>query len=269
MQELGLDFTRQCNSKCTTCNIWKDKSQTTLGLKQIEDVLSSNEMKDCTNVYVTGGEPFLTDDIIQIGIMMRKYLPKAIMTGATNGIATKQILKRVNELKGMGMQMLLEVSFNGLPDTHNKTRGVKCYEQAFATLTGLKELGALAGIAYLRTLENTKGDDDFIVELAKRFQCGISTMEFELSGSRYHTDNKRVFKGWNFDCPALKRIVFINAYGDVLACEKDFVEVKLGNLYLMGFDEIMKRKQEVIDWIATKKCQPCDLICLRNKRLDQ
>ncbi|UCC99686.1 MAG: DUF115 domain-containing protein, partial [Phycisphaerales bacterium] len=80
---LVLDFTRLCNSKCTYCGIWKMKDGPELGLEAIKKLFCSLRPFGLSTCYVTGGEPYISDKIVDIARLMHTYLPKCRLSGAT------------------------------------------------------------------------------------------------------------------------------------------------------------------------------------------
>ncbi len=59
--------TCRCNGKCQICGIWRttDPGKSEMALNEIEDLLSENRgfLRDITSIQVTGGEPYLREDL--------------------------------------------------------------------------------------------------------------------------------------------------------------------------------------------------------------
>jgi len=71
----NLAITYRCDSRCTTCNIWKiqnhQKDELTLG--EIDSFFKENRefLKDVESIQITGGEPYLREDLTEI---IKKYM---------------------------------------------------------------------------------------------------------------------------------------------------------------------------------------------------
>jgi MoaA/NifB/PqqE/SkfB family radical SAM enzyme len=96
---------------------------------------------------LTGGEPFLRDDLPEIVELGLKYLKPRIIHLPTNGIAakrviqlTKEILARINN-SGLKPQVTVKPSIDGIGEMHDHIRGVPGnWKQLLATIDGLHEL---------------------------------------------------------------------------------------------------------------------------------
>ncbi|AGT43801.1 radical SAM protein [Treponema pedis str. T A4] len=78
--QVGLNVTNKCNLKCVHCSK-KNKNEDMLNWKEIIDICKNKEV---LNIYLTGGEPFLHNDILEI----IKYIKekKITLSILTNGI---------------------------------------------------------------------------------------------------------------------------------------------------------------------------------------
>jgi len=256
MQELILNYTERCNGKCTTCNLWKIKKPKTLSLDIIEKLLQADRLKGLEKCYLSGGEPFMTNDCVKIAELLKKYHPSITLLGATNSVSP--ILERILKMK---IKVSLSVSLNGTPDTNDKTRGEGHFEKAIQLMNELKQNNIPFDIAYL---EINASEIDFINELAKDFGVNVGVTKLR-KGERYGTEEGLTDLCPNFNCPALTDIIVVNPDGSVTACEKKMDELYLGNLYKTDLDKMNWDK--VKNFIKEKKCQPCSMLCFYNKRL--
>jgi len=139
--ELNFAITYKCNSRCTICNIWREKSENELSLREIEKFVKKIDFIHW--VRLTGGEPFLRRDYVQIVKILKKNLPNLFMlTTPTNGLLTELILEKVKEvLKFFDKRYVITVSLDGPPIIHDKIRGVKgSWNKAVETYNKLKTL---------------------------------------------------------------------------------------------------------------------------------
>jgi MoaA/NifB/PqqE/SkfB family radical SAM enzyme len=67
-----LYVTDRCNLQCRMCNIWKRKSKE-MTINEIEHCAKSLKELKVSNVVITGGEPFLRPDIVEIVRLLNDY----------------------------------------------------------------------------------------------------------------------------------------------------------------------------------------------------
>jgi MoaA/NifB/PqqE/SkfB family radical SAM enzyme len=85
---------------------------------------------------VTGGEPFLRDDLGEILDVLKKKAKRVVIS--TNGFLTKKTLEVMASHRDVGVR----ISFDGIGETHDKIRGVpRAHARALDTLKELKTLG--------------------------------------------------------------------------------------------------------------------------------
>lgn len=125
-----IPITNKCNCHCVMCNIWKSKQTNDLKLKDFENIAKSNIFKnEIRSINITGGEPFLRNDIVKIITTFIKncnYLDSIVIN--TNGILTHQITNSVEDLLkyfNNQLKLIIFISLDGLGKTHDKVRGVQ------------------------------------------------------------------------------------------------------------------------------------------------
>lgn len=132
---LTFSVTNLCQSKCRTCSIWKlyrdnpDKRKEELSIDEIENIF-----KSLGHIYVfniSGGEPFIRQDLPQIIELACRYLTPAIIHIPTNAIAvdtverkTKDILDIIKKINA-GIQLTVKPSLDHAGEKHDDIRGVK------------------------------------------------------------------------------------------------------------------------------------------------
>ena len=91
---------------------------------------------------LTGGEPFLRDDLPEIHAAVRSACPRARTVVSTNGILTDRIVAAVRAMARREPEIGVAVSLDGPPEMHDRMRGVPgAYDRAMATVRGLQEAG--------------------------------------------------------------------------------------------------------------------------------
>lgn len=142
---LIYQVTTACNSRCRMCGIWKTKPENELGLKEFEDLISNPLMQKIRWVNLTGGEPFVRKDIVQLVKALRDRLPALELVAVpTNGFLTEKVLATVKEfLDVLGNEILLNVnvSIDDIGEKHDFIRRTPGgYQKAITTLDELMKL---------------------------------------------------------------------------------------------------------------------------------
>ncbi len=90
-----LYVTERCNLQCQMCNIWKRKSEE-MTIKEIERCAKILKELKVPNIVVTGGEPFLRPDIVEIVMLLNDYgFSVRLQTNGT--LVTKEKIKALAE----------------------------------------------------------------------------------------------------------------------------------------------------------------------------
>jgi len=137
-KDLILAITYRCNSRCIMCNIWQ-KQGNGRELK-LEDFYKLPE--NLRDINITGGEPFLRQDLYEIVKIITQSCPKAKIIISTNGFATDLIMDQMKKILVIRPDIGIAVSLDGIGEAHDKIRGiVGGYDKAIATIKGLRTLG--------------------------------------------------------------------------------------------------------------------------------
>lgn len=148
---LTYSVTAACQSKCKTCNIGlkyienPDRKKEDLTLEEIEKIF-----KSIGQIYffnISGGEPFLRNDLPQIIELACKYLKPRILHTPTNAILSKKIrdltiesLEIINRYDSH-VPFTVKPSIDGVGEVHDTIRGVKGnFKQLEKTIRYLKEI---------------------------------------------------------------------------------------------------------------------------------
>jgi len=139
ISKIIFNITWNCNSRCEICDIWKYKKNTEKELTIDEIKMIFKEFKNLNNIVITGGEPFLRDDLPEI----ISCISATNIRINTNGLASDKIvnsLKKILKLKNFE-NLIISISIHGIGSKHDKIRGVpKAYKRALKTLNLVKEL---------------------------------------------------------------------------------------------------------------------------------
>jgi MoaA/NifB/PqqE/SkfB family radical SAM enzyme len=131
IRELHLELTHRCNLKCVMCHHWEmpfddpASVKREMGLAQIKGFCDEAKLLDDVQVIVlTGGEPWLKTDIVDIAAYLRGRFPGASLGILSNFWNTEMVRRRLKELDARGVKKLwLGSSLDGLEDTHDEVRG--------------------------------------------------------------------------------------------------------------------------------------------------
>jgi MoaA/NifB/PqqE/SkfB family radical SAM enzyme len=137
---LHITVTNRCDLRCGFCNVWKERPKRDIDPGVIRALTGSGYFRDFRIIEFGGGEPFLVD----LPALAKEFIPAGIkmVLITTNGQATGRILEQVRDLLRIGdFSLILNVSLDGLEETHDRIRGMSgSFQRATATLRGLAEL---------------------------------------------------------------------------------------------------------------------------------
>jgi MoaA/NifB/PqqE/SkfB family radical SAM enzyme len=140
---LTVSLTSRCNSRCATCNIWQSEP-TELELDELSAIFR-NLGRAPYWFTMSGGEPFLRKDIVDICGAAHDYCRPGIMNIPTNGILSHTIPVRVREIlkRCPGTQLVVNLSIDGIGAEHDAIRGVDGnFEKAIETYQALRQIDA-------------------------------------------------------------------------------------------------------------------------------
>jgi len=195
---LVYQLTNSCNSRCQMCNIWKKDSSGELSVDEIRLILSKPIFKELRWVNLTGGEPFMREDIAQVAGIL-STLPKLEgIAIPSNGFLTDRIVDGVEEiLKTIQKKQFLSVtlSIDGFEETHDDIRGVPgSFKKVMKTLDALllikkKHKNFNVGIQPTISKRNLSEIWDFYKEMKKKCSVGFAVM-LTSEGYYSNTDSK-------------------------------------------------------------------------------
>lgn len=260
--------TYRCNARCTMCNRYKVPSD-----KDRE--ISIETIKKLPPMYftnITGGEPFLRDDLKDIVRELYKKSDRIVIS--TNGYFTDKIVDLAKEFPQIGIR----VSIEGTQKTNDAIRGIKNgYERGLDTLQKLKAMG-LKDIGFGMVIQDKNADDILpLYEISEKMDMEFATAT--LHNSFYFVENNNIIndrqyvakntellinrllksnspKKWfrayfnhgliNYmysqprllPCDMSFDTFFIDPYGDVMPCNGTEKKMVMGNLNNKSWDEV-------------------------------
>jgi len=140
--KLNFSVTYMCQSRCVHCSIWQIKPKNELTIDEIREFASQNNYFKW--VELTGGEPFLRSDIVEIAKTFTENCGGLyLMTMPTNSLCSYEMeIRKIEEILKLGMpHFVITVSLDGYRELHDKIRGVPGnYDRAIRLFKGLQEL---------------------------------------------------------------------------------------------------------------------------------
>lgn len=283
--------TFQCNSRCNMCGIWykyisnPQELKNELSYEEIRDFLLRNRdfLRDLRHIGLTGGEPFLRKDIVEIVKSIREVLPHVETGIQTNG-QMDIIKEEISQILEFYPKFSLAVSIDGTRETHDRVRGSKgSFDRAIDLIKYARSLGipvtsgmTLTELNYREIKEVKKIADElgtefscFLPEEAEYFNnknsnyCLDENMKKEISASlkelfsyHYYMDNLRLFmndKRKNYPpCYSGYTSLVIDPYGNVKACI--LREDSFGNIREQSLREMLSSERACKIRKSLKNC---------------
>lgn len=299
---ISLLVTWKCNSRCTTCSIWNKKPTKELSLKQIDKIFRDPMLGRLTEVVVSGGEPFLRTDLVEI-IKSIYQNTKASIGITTNGLLTERAVNYTRKILADQIPVSIYISLDG-PDaeTYEKTRriagGFEKTVRTIKSLSGLIQKGKFeldVGLTIsknnINKVEQTKAlinrinpNIGFGVRLAENAEYfSNSGHDFKLAQNEkqqivslleklkdgnidfYYENIKQYLKNSvypDFNCTAGKTSFYITPEGMLTICAKYLQEFEIGDLKTNSITEFLSSNR-AINYLV-KTCHGCLDPCQRS-----
>jgi len=170
---LMLYVTDNCNLRCKHCFYWKevDNPRNAHSIEEIEKLTKS--LKERLDLLtLTGGEPFVRKDLVDIvRLFVQNNKVKRIHI-ATNGLLPDLTVRKTNEmlaLLGSHTRLTMQFSIDGFEDAHDKVRGMKgAFQKTCETVKKLMEIHdkrlavSVATVVHRDNFHEMKNFKDFI-----------------------------------------------------------------------------------------------------------
>jgi len=138
--------TNKCNSRCEHCFFSKELNkieEKDLSLEEIEKF--SKQLGKLIWISLSGGEPFLREDIDEIFKIFVKNNNVEDFSIPTNGILSDKIYEKTKKMleyaKNTSVKVFsLSLSLDGTKEVHDKIRGINCFDNVIETYNKLEKL---------------------------------------------------------------------------------------------------------------------------------
>jgi MoaA/NifB/PqqE/SkfB family radical SAM enzyme len=134
--------TWRCNARCIFCDIWKKESSLKDEMTPPEIETFFSDFKRIDVFRLSGGEPFLRDDIAEIINRVDSVTAVSMFHITSNGILTERIVRAMEKVKNPG-KVHIKISIDNVGEKHDIIRGVPgAYDRAMETIDRLCALRA-------------------------------------------------------------------------------------------------------------------------------
>lgn len=278
------DINNECNLNCKHCRVSEKNDNEKLSLKEAKSLLSECWYNGITMLNLSGGEPFLRDDIFEILDYAEKFEDIVITTNGT--LLNEEKCKKLSTYKNIK----LSISLDGLEETHDKFRRKKgAFKKVIDILPVLNKNNIKYAIKYTLSKETAKDAIELLNLVAKMgakefnvrrvIVAGNANKDMVLSNEEYKNIIRELIKNcrklnvkfrtgdpllipifseiWGIDiknddlskiyagCQAGDEIIYIDYKGNVGACS--YIPKFADNIKDKPLDEILKNNKLFID----------------------
>jgi len=178
--DMCIILTYRCMMRCSMCHIWKNPTER-------EKEITPEEISRLPSVKfinLTGGEPFLRDDIEEVVRVCFTKAPRVVIS--TSGWMEDSIIALAKKYPQIGIR----ISIEGLSRKNDELRGQPGgFDRGLRTLLTLKEM-KIKDIGFGCTVSNNNSDDMlWLYKLSRALGVEFATAAFHNSYYFHKTDN--------------------------------------------------------------------------------
>ena len=177
----SIIVTYRCNAKCNMCDVWHypTNSENELKLETIE------KLPQMFFANVTGGEPFIRQDLPEIIGLLRKKAKRIVIS--SNGFFTSRIITLFEKYPDLGIR----ISIEGLQRTNDEIRKIpNGFDRTLRTLLTLREM-KIKDIGFGITVQDMNAPDlVHLYSLAKALGYEFATASLHNSHYFHKLDNR-------------------------------------------------------------------------------
>lgn len=150
-QAISLELTRRCVCRCVMCNIWQvPRTEPELSLPEWMELLADPLLLDLRELDLTGGEPFLRDDLVAlvraVCRLKQTHLTRLRSVAiTTNGVLSDRVVGVVAEMlqvmRERGLELVVVCALDAVGPLHDEIRRHPgAWSSVEQTIAGLVEL---------------------------------------------------------------------------------------------------------------------------------
>jgi len=179
---INLEVTKRCNARCDFCDYWKEKAPA-----ELTDYTPVVQALDPLSLSLTGGEPFLRNDLPELISSLRKSFGFLFISLITNG--SLLTLEKGLEVWEAGLDEF-SISLDYPDERHDRERGIPgLVKKIFSVAPRLRAAGVNLCFNVVIKRENYQD----IPEIVKRSaDMGIMVSMSTYNGSRVDNGNHMV-----------------------------------------------------------------------------
>ena len=277
--------TDACNYKCKHCYLENIPEKNEMDFEEVQKIFSNSKLLKNARIGISGGEPFMKKDIVEILSMISNLGYKLEMT--TNGAfpeKVRELLEKSNPDK-----IDIAISIDGLKNSNDMIRATGGFDKAIKTLKIIKEIGInkiqvnvviqKLNINYLEEIKENFSSLDVDVafiplQSTNNMKIPYNDEEIEkiVHYMRYRVDIKYLLSKGKFkitNCHSGQTTCFIDPTGKVFTCmtgQRYFFPRKnyfMGDLrkFNYKFDDLWISNQADVSRKDVKKCEGCYNSC--------
>lgn len=170
---LQWHITNRCNKRCSHCyqQVYENKEFTTAELLDIgsgylellKEYNNVNEIEDRGHINITGGEPFIRDDIFELIEFFYKNRKEITFGILTNGsYLTEEVVAKLSKFK----PRMVQVSLDGNKEMHDSIRGEGSFEEVIKAIKLLKKYNIKALVSFTANDKNYRNFSE-VVSIAR------------------------------------------------------------------------------------------------------
>lgn len=167
-----VDITTRCNLKCKHCRT--EEVNYDLSLEQVETIAQKLAHPQRRIVFLSGGEPLIRKDIVQIVSIFKKYIPCVCIN--TNSLLLNEEL--LDKLIDAGLNYI-QVSLDGLQETHDYMRGAGNFDKAIDKLKMINSKKIKLHISCCISMLNIDNMYDFAKEILVHKAIKVDILGFK------------------------------------------------------------------------------------------
>ena len=178
--DISIITTYRCPMRCMMCNIWKNPTEPEKEIKPSELEM----LPDFKFVNITGGEPFVREDLEDIIEVMFRKSPRIVIS--TSGWMDERVIALARKYPRIGIR----ISIEGMRDKNDELRGRSGgFDKGIGILRELKDMG-LKDIGFGITVSNHNSADMLeLYRLSKELGMEFATAAFHNSFYFHKYDN--------------------------------------------------------------------------------
>lgn len=197
---ITIEYTNRCIARCIMCNIWKaGHNSNDLDNAQWLKILKEPFLSDLIELDITGGEPFIRDDIKELLITILRMKTETVgnlqtIAITTNGILVDRIISCIQalmeEIDNKKVDLVIACALDFIGPTHDRIRRYKgawsLLNQTLEKLVRLRESSRrlILGIKTTILPENSKNLDE-IFRFCKDRDLFLIISPFIITKARY------------------------------------------------------------------------------------